>query len=706
MNVIVATLFAIMLAFVFFNHLIFETAEYLNQLSFHSSQLVKAVKDIEVNLERENRTKDLGRLIEIINGQIYKLEEHQQRAASSLYIPVAEKNKLPMIKNSWENHVNPKLQAFLNGSKSKDEVLPVLGDLLATLEKHTFENKVIGSSVHRKLDIFKWGVPIVIFALMGFLLWASKLWLRKIYHILNATHRVIGGDFKTPLEVNGQDELDVLARNFNEMLEKLNQTSVSSEYFSNVINSLEQYLFDVDSDGTIRTLNSRAQKDFGIEVQGEKIDNYMLYSGSFKELIAEILENEEMKIQMSLSDSQLVPVRLSFSKLNFEGEESRYIILAKDIRDEEKLQAQVMQSAKLASIGELAAGVAHEINNPLMIISGNASKISKLAKGDPVIEHCIDKQEVSIGRIKNIVTGLRVFSRENDMRESVFDINQQIRESIDLIEEIYAKVGITIVKDLSSDVLSIRGNVGQFQQSLMNFVTNARDAMGEDGGTLSFKSELKGKKVYYQVSDTGRGIPADQIDRVFDTFFTTKEVGKGTGLGLAVTLKIIRDMGGEIDLSSKVGVGTKFTVSLPLVQEEIKNENLLIESVDKFEGRVLLVEDEKEVREVIAEELQEIGFEVVSAENGEIAREVLKEQNFDFVFSDIQMPKVNGIELIKGLPFEVRSSFKIILLTGGLNDQVQGGEFTRLADAALKKPFTRHDLIRVLISLSDRSQAA
>jgi two-component system NtrC family sensor kinase len=228
-----------------------------------------------------------------------------------------------------------------------------------------------------------------------------------------------------------------------------------------------------------------------------------------------------------------------------------------------KTENQLIQSDKVASLGKLAAGVAHEINSPLTGILTYSSLLLKEKKeGDP------DKEDLEVivnetNRCKNIVKGLLDYARQTAPQKVLSDINQLVNKSIDLIAHQASLQNVKIEKKTSPDLPRIMIDLGQIQQVFINILLNAIEAMSE-GGTLTIRTGMEGGMVVVRFTDTGVGIPEENLPKILDPFFTTKEQGKGTGLGLSVSYGIISRHKGKLEVKSKVGKGTTFTVKLPV----------------------------------------------------------------------------------------------------------------------------------------------
>jgi len=245
-------------------------------------------------------------------------------------------------------------------------------------------------------------------------------------------------------------------------------------------------------------------------------------------------------------------------------------------RKRQALLAEAEHSSKLASIGRLAAGVAHEINNPLAIIDQKAGLIQDLLKITDEFTHkakltaSVDGIINSVHRCKVITHRLLGFARKMDASLEDIDINELLREVLSFLEREAMYNNIHLDLSLDQDLAKIHSDRGQLQQIFLNIINNAIDAVGRDG-TILISTGMRGpQRVEIEISDNGPGIPPEAIQHIFDPFFTTKETGKGTGLGLSITYGLVKQLGGHINVSSSVNKGATFTVSLPF--HPVKNE--------------------------------------------------------------------------------------------------------------------------------------
>jgi C4-dicarboxylate-specific signal transduction histidine kinase len=248
-----------------------------------------------------------------------------------------------------------------------------------------------------------------------------------------------------------------------------------------------------------------------------------------------------------------------------------------ELRDK---QEQLVQAGKLATLGELTTGVAHELNNPLNNIGlfiGNATDQLRLGLLDRKrLEHELEKAMEQVRKATAIISHLRTFGRAAPVSVERVDVDEAIERSLSLMQEQLRLRGIEIELDLCADELIVLGNAIQLEQVFINLLTNARDALEDSPQkTIRIATESDGEEIRIAFADTGSGIAPEVEQRIFDPFFTTKEVGTGTGLGLSITYSIVKEHGGEISVSSEPGGGARFLVALPVSDEEPVGEPLL-----------------------------------------------------------------------------------------------------------------------------------
>jgi signal transduction histidine kinase/ActR/RegA family two-component response regulator len=387
--------------------------------------------------------------------------------------------------------------------------------------------------------------------------------------------------------------------------------------------------------------------------------------------------------------------------------------IVRDITEKKKLQQQLEQSQKMEAIGTLAGGIAHDFNNILGVISGYLDlTIDDLKKGTTVRRN-IEQVIASTNRAKDLVKQILTFSRRDSRELKPLRIGVIITEALKLLRSTLPTT-IEIHKEINSTTGIVLAEPTQIHQVIMNLCTNAAHAMRDTGGILDVRlSELHldeesaavfnhispGRYHRLSVSDTGHGIEPTNLKRIFDPYFTTKNPGEGTGMGLAVIHGIVKSLNGEITVYSEPGRGATFHVLLPAseVTEEETNELKTEEDKDNVPygkgERVLLVDDEPLLVIVGQRLLELLGYRVTTATNGVEALEIFKstEDPFDLVITDYTMPKMTGLQLSKKLK-EIRPGLPIILCTGFSEtvtaDQIKGLGIQKL----LLKPIDRRGM--------------
>jgi PAS domain S-box-containing protein len=334
-----------------------------------------------------------------------------------------------------------------------------------------------------------------------------------------------------------------------------------------------------------------------------------------------------------------------------------------------------LHQAKLASIGQLASGVAHEINNPLAIIKGYIAVIKETNNFDPDTIARLDKMNNASNRIKTIVNGLRAFSRSDIEEIGLFNFGEVLSESIDLVSEIYLKENITLVLEINkSEEAIILGNRGRLSQVIMNLLSNAKDANSKME-TRNITVSLKNENNYsiLKVQDNGKGIDRSIKDKIFDPFFTTKDVNEGTGIGLSIVSSIVKEHEGQISFETSPNQGTTFTIKIPLddsgksIKKDIPAPSFTAGNVQM---KVLIVDDEEDIRSILKILLMKAGLEITLSSNGEEALKVLKTQNFDLILTDLKMPILDGSGLIRKIRADVTiKQPQIIMMTGGVDQK-------------------------------------
>ncbi|MDA3835404.1 MAG: ATP-binding protein [Spirochaetales bacterium] len=352
--------------------------------------------------------------------------------------------------------------------------------------------------------------------------------------------------------------------------------------------------------------------------------------------------------------------------------------LKKQIEEKEKLQTQLQQAQKMEAMGTLAGGIAHDFNNILTAIMGYTElSLSKTPKEGDLYNYLKEVIKAS-NRARDLVQHILTFSRQAEYEIRPMNIGIIIKEALKLLR---ASLPTTIeIRPQIESKIIIEADSTQIHQVLMNLCTNAGHAMRDKGGVLEVSLKKidvdenlavqhpdlhKGPYAILTVSDTGTGMTPEVMERVFDPYYSTKEKGKGTGLGLAVVHGIVKILGGAITIESQTGKGSSFSIYIPRIDTKLINETEIIEPIPAGKERILFVDDEKVLADMGKQMLEWLGYTVVTGTSSIEALELFRKQphEFDLVITDTTMPNMPGDELSKEL-LNIRSDIPIIICTG------------------------------------------
>lgn len=539
------------------------------------------------------------------------------------------------------DYLSPRLKGILHGLPKDSE----LKDIIAAIKDNSeilelsvpirtdtaiaYGKVTIGMSLHKInhqmirtiLSVLALNVAAA-FVLGAVLFGASKkIILDPISALSDAAANLAKGDLSTRVVTKSTGEMQVLLDSFNTMIGNLEKTTVSKDYVDNIIKSMSETLIIISPENTIKDVNAAAGSLLGYtreELIGEPISTVIdasLFVDHFvagKEILAYreavLTRKDGRKIPVFFSASQMVNADNVLQGIVCAAHDMTYIKrvtgeleaknqeLEKAYMELNSIQMQILQQEKMASIGQLAAGVAHEINNPIGFVSSNLTTLNKyavklldfitlqgqilarVASAEDIQPVSEKRQEIKLDyitrditnlisesldgtdRVRRIVQDLKSFSRLDEAEEKMADINAGLESTINMVWN-ELKYKATLQKSLG-DIPPIKCHPGQLNQVFMNLLVNAAHAI-EKQGEITVQTREENGSIIVSISDTGCGIPEATRKRIFEPFYTTKEVGKGTGLGLSIAYDIIKKHRGEITVDSTVGKGTTFCVILP-----------------------------------------------------------------------------------------------------------------------------------------------
>jgi len=383
------------------------------------------------------------------------------------------------------------------------------------------------------------------------------------------------------------------------------------------------------------------------------------------------------------------------------------------IKEKELLNRRLFQAQKLVDIGRLTGGIAHDFNNMLTIISGYSEMaISVVDKSLPLYHDLIEIKKATVQSAR-LTRQLLLFSRSQSFEYSNININEIIQESIKLFGRVLCE-NIVIETRLQEEVWEIWGDLCSFEQLLMNLAINASDAMIHGGG-LEIKTEntivdeanfyenphfVPGRFVLLSITDNGAGMNEFTLSKIFDPFFTSKEAGHGTGLGLSVVHDVVENHKGWINVESKPGKGTKFSIYFPATDQRLDKAKDEIKSWEDLKGhgeQILFVEDNEGVRQFAVTLLREYGYRVIEAETRQKALMLFERENknIHLLFSDIILPDGNGFQIAEEMQSQ-NKNIHILLSSGYSNEGINQNLFHEKNYGFIEKPYNISEMLKAV----------
>ncbi len=481
----------------------------------------------------------------------------------------------------------------------------------------------------------------------------------------------------------------------------------SEEKYRTVVESVLDGVLVVGEDFRFKYVNEKLAEILGysiVELMGMDFRNY-LDEGS-KQLVSDRYVRRQK--------GEEVPPRYEFNVLRKEGEirnveisstivrdskgNVNTVAFIKDVTEKKKMEEQMIQNEKLRALGEMASGVAHDFNNALAAILGNTQLLLYTAKDEELKESLRVIEKVARDSAQT-VRRLQDFTRKRGHQEIFkLDINSIVKDAIEIAkpkwkDEVQGRGILIEMVTNFDDIPPVLGNAFEMREIVTSMIFNAIEAMPE-GGKIEIQTFQRKEKVCIQISDTGMGMTEEVKKKVYEPFFTTKPFSN-TGLGLSMSYGIIKRLGGEIEVESKVGKGTAFTILLP-VGLEGKEEEMTPSLIQKrMEARILVIDDEETVRSVLTRILSQINYRVTTAENGEEGIRLFKESDFDMVLTDLGMPGMSGWEVCKAIK-KMNPHTPVGMITGWGAEVDQAKIEENGIDFLIPKPFQFDQILKVL----------
>jgi PAS domain S-box-containing protein len=499
----------------------------------------------------------------------------------------------------------------------------------------------------------------------------------------------------------------------------------SEERFRVLVEAMNDGLAVQDADGKIVYVNPRFCEILGYHekcLMNKMVTEFMdtasqiVFQNELDE--KEVAGGGMVELRMEKEDGDPLHVHVAAKALRAaDGEYMGSFVVVTDVTQIKKLQRQLIQSQKMEAIGRLAGGVAHDFNNLLTVILGNVDlSLARLDKENPLYGNLIQIDEAA-KRAGSLTRQLLAFSRKQVMQPVVMALNQIVSGLEKMLRRLIGE-DIILTTRFDSMTGAIKADPTQIEQVIVNIAVNARDAMPGGGqltiethhvtmedGHLGIEDKVPpGNYAMIAITDTGTGMDQETQARIFEPFYTTKEMGHGTGLGLSTVYGIVKQSGGEIALYSEPGNGTCFKIYLPLANDSVRHRKPE-PSAPPVCGTetILVVEDEDALRRLVAEVLKQCGYTVLTASDGPTALEKFGAGDkgpIDLILTDVVMPRMNGKALVSRLQ-PIYPEAKFLFISGYTDDAIVNHGVLAPGTPFLHKPFTPDQLIRKIQSVLD-----
>lgn len=529
------------------------------------------------------------------------------------------------------------------------------------------------------------------------------------------THRIRGRMYQVQMTPLASDQRGVVgcvrvARDMTSQWRAEERLAQSERRYRELAEGANDIIYTHDADGRFLYVNPAAVRVLG-HSQSElaKLTFWDVVAPASMSKAREYIETllggkpqpGQIELQMTCADGRVAMVQLRASLIRRAGQGDVVHGIARDVTAEKQLTTQLIQADRLASVGTLIAGVAHELNNPLTTIGGYAEVLADQTRDSAKLK-AVKTIADEAARCRDVAQNLLNFARQSESRLTEFDFNAVTRGVCDLRAYDLRSADIELIADLQEDVPPMVGEYGQIQQLVYNLVDNAYQALeASGGGTLEIATWAEEDRVHLRVADSGPGIPETVIDRIFEPFVTTKARGEGTGLGLSICRRIVEAHGGEIEGHNRPGGGACFNMVLPTSgagRAAVKEEGPVEDSSERPSRpdgplRVLLIDDEESLCALVQEYLSRHGHDVAVAHNGEEGLARATEGHFDAVVCDMRLPGISGEDVCMTLlDHDPAMADRIMVATGDILSPQTQSFFDRTGLPHIHKPFKLNQL--------------
>lgn len=495
------------------------------------------------------------------------------------------------------------------------------------------------------------------------------------------------------------------------------EAAVSEARYTRLVESASDAIVTLDREGRLTSLNPALERACGRTRD-------VLLGTALVELIAppyqaEVVaaiaatfagQHRRVDVQYPAPTGELRHCSLTLTPFAEDDRIRGVLGVIRDVTDERRLTAQLIQQEKLAAIGQLVSGVAHELNNPLASVLAFGQLLLMAPENAPADRAKLEAITQEARRAAKIVSNLLTFARQHQPERTATDLNRVIQDTVELRQYAFGVAGVDLQVRLDPALPATWADPFQLQQVVLNLLVNAEHALAARDSERRLRiisaQTRSGATLIVRVSDNGPGIPADILPRIFNPFFTTKPVGEGTGLGLSISDGIVREHGGRITVDSQPGQGTTFTIELPFVLpprlDSSTSGDQRRRASESAAKRLLVVDDEAPIREAVALYFRSLGHVVDGVGNGRDAIERARGTRYDAVVLDLRLPDMRGDEVLVALEALPVAPTRIVFVTGDTTSESARRVLQATRRPTISKPFLLDELAAMVLAEAER----
>ncbi len=486
----------------------------------------------------------------------------------------------------------------------------------------------------------------------------------------------------------------------------------SEARYAKLVESASDAIFTVGPDGHMTAVNRSLERASGrsrTELLGAPFTTLIdpRDQAAAWHAIADSLNGSRRRAELrySAADGDVRQCSLTLTPLTEGSTVTGSLGIVRDVTDEKRMTEQLMQQEKLAAVGQLVSGVAHELNNPLASVMAFAQLLLAAAPDAPHDKRAIEAINQEAKRAAKIVANLLTFARQHQPERTIADLNRVVEDTLELRRYALRIAQVEIETRLDPALPLTWADPFQLQQVMLNLITNAEHALAswDKERRITVVTETDGSQLIMRVSDSGPGIPTEHLSRIFNPFFTTKPVGEGTGLGLSISDGIVREHGGRIRAESRLGEGATFIIEIPFVAPPMPDvpmpDNAVAPSASM--RRLLVVDDEPAIRNAIATYFRSLGHSVDTAGTGREAVSRATTATYDALLLDLRLPDTTGDVILRELESEGLAPRRVVFVTGDTQSESARQALEATGRPIVSKPFLLDELATVVLAEAD-----